>query len=86
LGAAATALNCRVGRVPFLYLGLPVGGDTKRLSFWDPVVACIVNRLSVWNSRFLSFGGYLILVKCVLSSLFVPIRRWEVWGEEDERI
>ncbi|XP_024630811.1 uncharacterized protein [Medicago truncatula] len=69
LGAATTALNCRVGRVPFTYLGLPVGGDSRRLAFWDPVVARIANKLSVWKSRFFSFGGRLILIKYALSSL-----------------
>lgn len=69
LGAATTALNCRVGRVPFTYLGLPVGGDSRRLAFWDPVVARIANKLSVWKSRFFSFGGRLILIKYAMSSL-----------------
>jgi len=69
LGAAATALKCKVGKVPFMYPGLPVGGDSRRLSFWDPVVARIKSRLSVWKSRYLSFGGRLVLIKSVLSSL-----------------
>jgi hypothetical protein len=33
LHEAATALRCRVGNVPFLYLGLPIGGDSRRLGF-----------------------------------------------------
>jgi hypothetical protein len=69
LRAAATALHCKVGKVPFLYLGLPIGGDSRRLSFWEPVVARIRNRLSGWKSRFLSFGGRLVLLKSVLTSL-----------------
>ncbi|MCI35442.1 putative RNA-directed DNA polymerase, partial [Trifolium medium] len=32
LQAAATALCCKVGKVPFLYLGIPIGGDPRRLS------------------------------------------------------
>jgi hypothetical protein len=69
LGEAASVLCCRVGKVPFLYLGLPIGGDPRRLVFWDPVVARLKNRLSGWKSRFLSFGGRLILLKSVLTSL-----------------
>jgi hypothetical protein len=69
LRAAATTLHCKVGKVPFLYLGLPIGGDSRRLSFWEPVVARIRNRLSGWKSRFLSFGGRLVLLKSVLTSL-----------------
>ncbi|KEH25761.1 Nodule Cysteine-Rich (NCR) secreted peptide [Medicago truncatula] len=62
-------LGCKVGKVPFLYLGLPVGGNPQRLSFWDPIVNRIKSRLSGWNSLFLSFGGCLILLKSVLTSL-----------------
>ncbi|GAU16213.1 hypothetical protein TSUD_298450 [Trifolium subterraneum] len=63
LSEAASVLRCRVGKVPFLYLGLPIGGDPSRLGFWEPVVARIKQRLSGWKSRFLSFGGRLILLK-----------------------
>jgi hypothetical protein len=69
LAEAASVLGCSVGRIPFLYLGLPIGGDPRRLSFWDPVVNKIRTRLSGWNSRFLSFGGRLVLLKSVLTSL-----------------
>ncbi|KAK2397524.1 hypothetical protein QL285_059091 [Trifolium repens] len=67
--AAATALHCRVGKVHFLYLGLLIGGDLRRLVFWDPVLTRIQNRLSGRKSRFLSFGGRLVLLKSVLTSL-----------------
>jgi len=55
-----------MGKVPFLYFGLPIGGDIKRLLFWEPVLNSIKSRLSGWKSRFLSFGGGLILFKSVL--------------------
>ncbi|GAU28621.1 hypothetical protein TSUD_55650 [Trifolium subterraneum] len=69
LGEAASALGCRVGKIPFLYLGLPIGGDPRRLSFWEPVLTRLKRRLSGWKSRFLSFGGRLVLLKSVLTSL-----------------
>ncbi|GAU19481.1 hypothetical protein TSUD_77250 [Trifolium subterraneum] len=69
LGEAASALRCKVGIIPFLYLGLPIGGDPRRLGFWEPVLARLKNRLSGWKSRFLSFGGRLVLLKSVLQSL-----------------
>ena len=50
-------------------MGLPIGGDSRKLSFWKPVVDHIVARLSSWNNKFLSFGGRLVLLKFVLSSL-----------------
>ncbi|MCH92100.1 transposon TX1 putative protein, partial [Trifolium medium] len=44
-------------------------GDPRRLDFWEPVLTRIQNRLSGWKSRFLSFGGRLVLLKSVLTSL-----------------
>ncbi|GAU37415.1 hypothetical protein TSUD_361200 [Trifolium subterraneum] len=69
LGEAASALSCRVGKIPFLYLGLSIGGDPRRISFWEPVLDRLKSRLSGWQSRFLSFGGRLVLLKSVLTSL-----------------
>jgi hypothetical protein len=62
---AASALWCKMGKVLFLYLGLHIGGDPRCLGFWEPVLARIRNRLSGWKSRFLSFGGHLVLLKSV---------------------
>jgi len=31
-------MNCRRGAIPFVYLGLPIGGDSRKLSFWKSVV------------------------------------------------
>jgi len=69
LSEAASVMNCRRGSIPFVYLGLPISGDSRKLSFWKPVVDRIVSRLSSWNHKFLSFGGRLVLLKSVLSSL-----------------
>jgi hypothetical protein len=33
LSEAASVLSCKIGRIPFLYLGLPIGGDARRLIF-----------------------------------------------------
>ncbi|XP_024636621.2 uncharacterized protein [Medicago truncatula] len=66
---AASVLSCKVGIVPFLYLDMPIGGNPRRLCFWEPIVNRIKSRLSGWNSRFLSFGGRLVLLKSVLTSL-----------------
>jgi hypothetical protein len=70
---AAGMLNCRVTSLPILYLGLPVGGDFRRLNFWEPVISHIKARLSSWKSKFLSFGGRLVLLKSILTSLHVYV-------------
>ncbi|MCH95507.1 LINE-1 reverse transcriptase like, partial [Trifolium medium] len=69
LAKAASVLGCVVGKVPFVYLGLAIGGDPRRLSFWVPVLTRIKSKLSGRKSRFLSYGGRLILLKFVLTSL-----------------
>ncbi|GAU16627.1 hypothetical protein TSUD_325750 [Trifolium subterraneum] len=68
---AASSLCCKMGKISFLYLGLSIGGDPRRLGFWEPVLVRLKNRLSGWKSRFLSFGGRLTLLKSVLTSLLV---------------
>jgi len=71
LKEATSILNCKVGKVPFLYLGLSIESDPKRLAFWEPVLNTIMSRLLGWQSRFLSFGGRLVLPKSVMTSLSV---------------
>ena len=63
LAEVASVLNCRTGSIPFVYLGLPIGGESRKLSFWKPLVDRIRAQLSVWNNKFLSFGGRLVLLK-----------------------
>jgi hypothetical protein len=69
LSEAAMVLNCKVGSIPFVYLGLPIGGNARRLVFWEPLLSRLKSRLSSWNSKHLSLGGRLVLLKFVLSSL-----------------
>jgi len=69
LNEAVMALNCKVGSIPFMYLGLPIGGNARRLSFWEQLINRFKSRLSVWKLKHLSLGGRLILLRYVLSSL-----------------
>jgi len=69
LREATSVMNYRTGSIPFVYLGLPIGGDLRKLSFWKPVIDHIVSWFSSWNNKFLSFDGRLVLLKYVLSSL-----------------
>jgi hypothetical protein len=71
LSEAARVLHCRLGAFQFVYLGLPIGGDPRKLDFGRPILTCIISRLSNWKSKFPSFGGRLILLKSVLSSVQV---------------
>ncbi|PNX79430.1 cysteine-rich receptor-like protein kinase, partial [Trifolium pratense] len=82
LGEAASALCCRLGKIPFLYLGLPIGGDSRRLVFWEPVLARLKNRLSGWQTSFSFFWWSssfcqvcLDLSTCLCSILHISLRQ-----------
>ena len=71
LSEAALVMHCRTDTIPFVYLGLPIRGDNMNICFSKPVVDRIHARLSLWNNKFLSLGGRLILLKSALSCLSV---------------
>ncbi|GKV32445.1 hypothetical protein SLEP1_g41054 [Rubroshorea leprosula] len=54
---AVDILRCGVGKMPFTYLGLPVGGNSGRRQFWNPVLDRFRQKLASWKSPLLSFGG-----------------------------
>ncbi|PNX95212.1 cysteine-rich receptor-like protein kinase [Trifolium pratense] len=33
---AASVLNCKVGSLPFSYLGIPIGADPRKIRTWEP--------------------------------------------------
>ncbi|KAE8726444.1 hypothetical protein F3Y22_tig00006886pilonHSYRG00006 [Hibiscus syriacus] len=65
----AAVRGCTVSRLPFKYLGIPMGVDPRRVSVWDPVIDKCRTKLSRWKSIFLSFVGRIVLINSVLSSL-----------------
>ncbi|KAL4280566.1 hypothetical protein GQ457_03G000290 [Hibiscus cannabinus] len=65
----AAVVGCDVGHFPAEYLGLPLGPKRNSIALWDPVVAKFSTRLASWKANSLSFGGRLVLLKSVLSSL-----------------
>jgi len=70
----ARTLNCGIMQIPFKHLGVQVGGNPRRMQFWEPVVDKVKARLSGWKGKFLSLAGRVCLVKSVLNtiSLFYP--------------
>ncbi|GKV49436.1 hypothetical protein SLEP1_g56186 [Rubroshorea leprosula] len=69
LNGMACSLRCGVGKTPFLYLGLPVGGKFGSKKLWEPVVNKFRAKLAIWKSASLSFGGRITLLNSVLSAL-----------------
>jgi hypothetical protein len=66
---AAAVLNCKVGCLPFNYLGLPIGANPRKTRTWEPVINSLRKRLLSWKNRALSMGGRLVLLKSVLTAL-----------------
>ena len=65
----STILNCSVMKVPFKYLGIPVGENHRRKDFWQDMVTKIRKRLVVWKGKYISFAGRVTLLNSVLSSI-----------------
>ncbi|KAJ0616096.1 putative RNA-directed DNA polymerase [Helianthus annuus] len=65
----AGILNCGAGTMPFVYLGLPIGANMKRIKYWEPVIRKFRSKLNGWKSKTLSFAGRVTLAKAVLGSL-----------------
>ncbi|KAL7162684.1 hypothetical protein ACSBR2_043049 [Camellia fascicularis] len=55
-------------KLPFNFLGLPLGANPRRKSTWVPVVEKVKKKLSSWKRKLLSFAARLSLIKSVLSN------------------
>ena len=64
-------LECREGKLPISYLGLPLGASFKSSWVWDAVEERFKKRLTMWKRQYLSKGGRLTLIKSILSSLLI---------------
>jgi len=62
-------LNCNHMKIPFVYLGLPIGENPRRKIFWQPMVDKVRSRLSSWKGKLISMAGRACLIKSVLSAL-----------------
>ncbi|GLU01659.1 hypothetical protein SLE2022_189580 [Rubroshorea leprosula] len=69
LNKMSWVLCCKVGVFPFKYLGIPIGGSSRKKAFWRPLVELFAKKLSAWKGRYLSLGGRITLINSVLSSL-----------------
>jgi hypothetical protein len=66
---ASVFLNCKVGSVPFKYLGLPVGANPKRVTTWEPLLDVLRQRLGKWGNKYVSLGGRIVLLNAVLNAI-----------------
>ncbi|KAJ9551779.1 LOW QUALITY PROTEIN: hypothetical protein OSB04_015824 [Centaurea solstitialis] len=69
INEVANSLGCKVGNLPFTYLGIPIGDRMKKKRAWKTLFDKFRNKLSNWKAKILSSGGRLTLCKTVLGSL-----------------
>jgi hypothetical protein len=62
-------LNCKIGRTPFKYLGLPVGANPRKMSTWEPMLNVVRRRLGAWGNKYVSLGGRIVLINAVLNAI-----------------
>ncbi|KAJ9557802.1 hypothetical protein OSB04_012416 [Centaurea solstitialis] len=65
----AVTLGCGYGKLPLLYLGLPVGTSMHFCSNWLPVIEKSKKKLAGRKAKLFSFGGRWTLTKTILGSL-----------------
>jgi hypothetical protein len=86
LGVAERFLHCSQTSLPFMYLGLPVGANPRKISTWKPLTDTIARKLGSWNNKWVSLGGRVVLLNSVLNSipifylsfLKMPVRVWKM--------
>ncbi|GKV43294.1 hypothetical protein SLEP1_g50605 [Rubroshorea leprosula] len=79
-------LYCKGEDLPFKYLGIPIGGNHRKIAMWQPLIEFVKRKLASWKGWHLSFGGHITLINSVLSSLpmflmsvyLLPKGKW--WG------
>ncbi|KAL2518747.1 Retrotransposon [Abeliophyllum distichum] len=54
---------------PFIYLGVPLFKEARKIFLYDDLVQKVRSRIFGWASRLLSFGGRISLIRSVLSSI-----------------
>ncbi|RVW16377.1 hypothetical protein CK203_067823 [Vitis vinifera] len=65
----AAELGCKLGALPAVYLGLPLGANHKNASSWDGVEERMRRRLAQWKRQYISKRGRITLIKSTLASI-----------------
>ncbi|GMJ03629.1 hypothetical protein HRI_004032100 [Hibiscus trionum] len=69
LNQLAKLCGFKKGKLPFNYLGIPLGVDSRKVTTWDPAVDKVRLKLAGWKCRSLAFARRVILINSVLSTL-----------------
>lgn len=69
LKECAAFLGCKVGKIPFPYLGAWIGKSPSQDDFWTPLVNKIRGKLAKWKCKALNEAGRLVLVRACLDGI-----------------
>ncbi|GKU92387.1 hypothetical protein SLEP1_g6121 [Rubroshorea leprosula] len=69
MSRTSSILNCKQGKLPCKYLGVPIGGKCRSIATWRPMIESFKKKLASWKNKFISLGGRITLLNSVLSSL-----------------
>ena len=69
LSNTTSSVGCQILEWPLVYLGVPLGGNPRSVSFWDPVVEKISKLFGNWKGAYFSLGNQITLIKACLSSI-----------------
>jgi len=67
--AACNFLHCGEGSLPFKYLGLPVGANSRKMSTWEPMSEQLKKRLNSWGNKYVSLAGRIVLLNSILNAI-----------------
>ncbi|XP_058749275.1 uncharacterized protein LOC131622266 [Vicia villosa] len=67
--AASQFLSCKLDQVPFKFLGIVVGGNPRRINFWNPIMSILKAKFSPWIGKLMSIGGRVTLINSVVNNL-----------------
>ena len=65
----AENMGCTTENMPFLYIGLPLGGYLRQATFWQPIVDKVQRKLDKWRRLNLLRGGRATLCQSILANL-----------------
>lgn len=71
LEATIIFLACRIEDSEFVFLGIPIGHNPRRIATCKSLIMKMKKRFLNWKNRFLSFGGRVTLLKFVLCPLSI---------------
>lgn len=64
---SATIFGYQLTSLPMKYLRIPLGSKSKIVGVWDVIIQKFQKKLSLWQRKYLSKGGRLMLIQNVLS-------------------